>query len=57
MFYPIGGGGTTFKFPKEGKFRIWSMLDKLAVPDVIDSKHQHFVMVGKDGNMTDLTIC
>ena len=32
MFYPIGGGQTTFKFPEEGKFRIegWYTLDELA---------------------------
>lgn len=57
MFYPIGGGQTTFKFP-EGKFRIegWSTLDELAAPDDIYSEHQHFVVVGKDGNTTDLTV-
>jgi hypothetical protein len=58
MFYPIGGGQTTFKFPEEGKFLIegWSTLDELAVPDDIDSEHQRFLMVGKDGNTTDLTV-
>ncbi len=58
MFYPIGGGPTTFKFPEEGKFRIegWSTLDELTVPEDIDSEHQRFVVVGKDGNTTDLTI-
>ena len=58
MFYPIDGGQTTFKPPLQGKFRIegWSTLDELAVPDDIDSEHQRFVMVGKDGSTTDLTV-
>ncbi|KAH9952392.1 hypothetical protein BGW80DRAFT_1528647 [Lactifluus volemus] len=53
----LGGGPTTFKFPEEGKLRIegWSTLDELAVPENIDSEHQRFVMVAKDGNTTDLT--
>ena len=64
MFYPIDGGPptngspTTFKWPDDGKFRIegWSALDELLVPKDINSKHQRFVMVAKDGNATDLTI-
>ena len=58
MFYPIGGGPTTFKFPEEGKFRIegWFTLDEPAVPEDIDSGHQRFVVVGKDNNTTDLTV-
>jgi len=59
MFYLIGGGPTTFKFPEEGKLRIegWSTLDELAVPEDTDSEHQRFVMVAKDGNSTtDLTV-
>lgn len=58
MFYPIGGDPTTFKFPEEGKLRIegWSTLDELAVPEDIDSEHQRFVMVAKDGNTADLTV-
>ncbi|KAI9441122.1 hypothetical protein F5148DRAFT_1293406 [Russula earlei] len=59
MFYPIAGGPTTFKFlPLEGKVWIegWLTLDELAVPEDIDSKHQCFIMVAKDGNAMDLTI-
>ncbi|KDQ12242.1 hypothetical protein BOTBODRAFT_146737 [Botryobasidium botryosum FD-172 SS1] len=58
MSYPIGGGPTTFKFPEEGKLQVegWSTLDELAVPEDIDSEHQRFVMVAKDGNTTDLTV-
>ena len=58
MFYPIGGGPTTFKFPEEGKFRIegWFTLDEPAVPEDIDSGPQRFVVVGKDNNTTDLTV-
>ena len=58
MFYPIDGGPTTFKFPGDGKIRIegWSTLDELTVPKDIDSDHERFIMVAKDGNSTDLTI-
>lgn len=32
------------------------MLDELGDPEDIDSEDQRFVMVGKDGNTTDLTV-
>ena len=44
--------------PEEGKLRIegWSALNELAGPEDIDSEHQRFVMVAKDGDTTDLTV-
>jgi hypothetical protein len=58
MFYPVGGGPTTFKFPDEGKLRIWGCATKedLAHPAEFDSEGQRCLMVGKDGNATDLTV-
>ncbi|KAH9988443.1 hypothetical protein BJV74DRAFT_878221 [Russula compacta] len=43
MFYSLGGGTTTFKFPD------------LANPAEFDSEGRRCLIVGKDGNTTDLT--
>ncbi|GBE86879.1 hypothetical protein SCP_1001220 [Sparassis crispa] len=58
MFYPLGGGATTFKFPEERKLRIEGCATKedLANPAEFDSEGQRFLIVGKDGNTTDLTV-
>ena len=58
MFYPLGGGPTTFKFPDERKLRIEGCATKedLAHPAEFDSEGQRYLMVGKDGNTTDLTV-
>ncbi|KAI1793920.1 hypothetical protein LXA43DRAFT_182220 [Ganoderma leucocontextum] len=58
MFYPLGGGPTTFKFPDERKLRIEGCATKedLAHPAEFDSEGQRCLMVGKDGNTTDLTV-
>jgi len=58
MFHPLSGGPTTFKFPDERKLRIEGCATKedLAHPAEFDSEGQRCLMVGKDGNSTDLTI-
>jgi hypothetical protein len=58
MFNPLGGGLTTFKFPSEGKLRIEGCTTKeeLAHPAEFDSEGQRCLIVGKDGNTTDLTV-
>ncbi|KAM6490542.1 hypothetical protein JOM56_013885 [Amanita muscaria] len=58
MFYSLGGGPTTFKFPDERKLRIEGCATKedLAHPAEFDSEGQRCLMVGKDGNTTDLTV-
>jgi hypothetical protein len=49
---------TTFKFPDERKLWIEGCATKedLAHPAEFDSEGQHCLMVGKDGNATDLTV-
>ncbi|KAJ3907680.1 hypothetical protein F5879DRAFT_919680 [Lentinula edodes] len=58
MFNPPGGGSTTFKFPYDRKLRIEGCATKedLSHPAESDSEGQHCLMVGKNGNTTDLTI-
>lgn len=58
MFYPLGGDPTTFKFPDGRKLRIEGCATKedLARPAVFDSEGQRYLMVGKDGNTTALTV-
>ncbi|KAF8826956.1 hypothetical protein HHX47_DHR5000643 [Lentinula edodes] len=58
MFNPPGGGSTTFKFPYDRKLRIEGCATKedLSHPAEFDSECQHCLMVGKNGNTTDLTI-
>lgn len=58
MFNPFGGGQTTFKFPEGRKLRIEGCTTKedLANPAEIDSEGQPCLIVGKDGNTTDLTV-
>ena len=57
MFYPRGGGVTTFKFPPGRKLRIVGCATKedLANPTEFDSEGERCFIVGKDGNTTDLT--
>ncbi|KAL4244947.1 Jacalin-type lectin domain-containing protein [Abortiporus biennis] len=57
MFYP-GSGPSTFKYPEERMLRIFGCATKeeLAVPAEFDSEGQRCLMVGKDGNTTDLTV-
>ena len=58
MFCPLGGGATMFKFPEERKLRIEGCATKedLANPAEFDSEGQRCLIVGKDGNTTDLTV-
>jgi len=58
MFCPLGGGTTTFKFPVQRKLRIEGCATKedLANPAEFDSEGQRCLIVGKDGNTTDLTV-
>jgi hypothetical protein len=58
MFYPRGGGATTFKFPTGRKLRIVGCAAKedLANPTEFNSEGERCFIVGKDGNTTDLTI-
>ncbi|KAI0257534.1 hypothetical protein BJV78DRAFT_1272506 [Lactifluus subvellereus] len=58
MFYPVAGGETTFKYPDDGKLRIYGCATRedLAVPAEFDSEGQRCLVVGKDGNTTDLTV-
>ena len=55
MFYPLGGGPTTFD---NRKLRIFGCATKedLAVPAEFDSDGERCLIVGKDGNTTDLTV-
>jgi len=57
MFNPLGGT-TTFKFPVQRKLRIEGCATKedLANPAEFDSEGQRCLIVGKDGNTTDLTV-
>jgi hypothetical protein len=58
MFYSLGAGATTFKFPLWRKLRIEGCATKedLANPTAFDSEGQRCLIVGKDGNTTDLTV-
>jgi hypothetical protein len=58
MLYPRGHGPTTFKFPAERKLRVEGCATKedLAHPAELDREGQPCLMVGKDGNATDLTV-
>jgi hypothetical protein len=58
MFHPFGGGQTTFKFLEGRKLRIEGCATKedLANPAEFDSEGQPCLIVGKDGNTTDLTV-
>jgi hypothetical protein len=58
LFYPLGGGATTFKYPEERKLRIEGCATKeeLAKPEEFDSDGQRCLIVGKDGNTTDVTV-
>ena len=58
MFCPLGGGSTTFKYPEERKLKIFGCATKedLAVPAEFNNEGQRCLMVGKDGNTTDLTV-
>lgn len=58
MFYPLGSGRTTFKYPEERKLRIFGCATRedLAAPAEFDNEGQRCLMVGKDGNTTDLTV-
>jgi hypothetical protein len=60
MFCPVRGDPTTgtFKFPEERKLRIGGCATKedLANPTEVDNEGQHCLIVGKDGNTTDLTV-
>ncbi|KAI0765460.1 hypothetical protein C8Q74DRAFT_1205077 [Fomes fomentarius] len=49
MFYPVGGGPTTFKFPEERKLRIVGCATKedLASPTEFDSERQRCLIVGR----------
>ncbi|KZP07741.1 hypothetical protein FIBSPDRAFT_914423 [Athelia psychrophila] len=52
MFYPLGGGVTTFKLRIEGR----AIKEDLANPIEFDSEGQHCLIVGEDNNTTNLTI-
>ncbi|KAL4242780.1 hypothetical protein ABKN59_011566 [Abortiporus biennis] len=58
QFYPFDTGPTTFRFPDEGKLRIHGCATKaeLENPAEVDNEGQRYLMVGKDGNATDLTV-
>jgi len=57
MFYPLGGGAAVVEF-LETKLRIEGCVTKedLYNPAESDSEGQRCLMVGKDGNTTDLTV-
>ena len=57
MFYSRGSGPTTFKYPEGRKLRIMGCAteEDLANPTEVDSEGQPYLIVGKDGNTTDLT--
>lgn len=58
LFYPQGGGATTFKFPRGRKLRIVGFTTKedLDNPTEFDSEGVPCFIVGKDGNTTNLTV-
>ena len=61
MFYPQGGGTTMFKFPAGRKLRIEGCATKLTKEELskpmgYDGEGQRCLIVGKDGNTTDLTV-
>ena len=58
MFYLQSDSGITFKYPEGRKLRIQGVATKedLANPEGSDSEGQPALIVGKDGNTTDLTI-
>jgi len=58
LFYPRGGGVTTFKFPPGRKLRIIGCTTKeqLDNPTELDGEGEHCFIVGKDGNTTDMTV-
>ena len=55
MFYPVAGGATTFVGRKLKIFGCATKED-LAVPTEFDSEGERCLLVGKDGNATDLTV-
>jgi len=58
MFYPQSGGPTTFKYPEDRMLRIvgCATSEELAVSAEFDNEGERCLMVGKDGNTTDLTV-
>jgi len=58
MFYPHSGGPTTLKYPEDRMLRIFGCAteEELAVPAEFDNEGERCLMVGKDGNATDLTV-
>jgi hypothetical protein len=58
MFSPLRDGATAFKFPVYRKLRIEGCVTKedLANPAEFDSEGQRCLMVGKNGNTTNLTV-
>ncbi|KAI0031611.1 hypothetical protein K488DRAFT_86631 [Vararia minispora EC-137] len=58
LFYPVGTGPTTSKFPEGRKLRIkcCATMEELAHPTEFDSEGQRCLIVSKDGNSTDLTV-
>ena len=57
MLCPPGGGKATFTFPGQRKLRIVGCATKedLANPTEFDAEGGRYLIVGKDGNTTDLT--
>ena len=57
IFYPLGSA-TTYKFPAKRKLGIEGCATKedLANPAEFDSEGRRCLIVGKDGNTTDLTV-
>ncbi|KAI0282840.1 hypothetical protein BGY98DRAFT_1094158 [Russula aff. rugulosa BPL654] len=58
LFYPRGGGATTFKLPRGRKLRIVGCTTKedLDNPTELDSEGEPCIIVGKDDNTTDFTV-
>ncbi|KAI5981228.1 hypothetical protein EDD15DRAFT_428857 [Pisolithus albus] len=58
MLYPSSSGRSTFKYPVGRKLSIFGCASRedLAAPAEFDKEGQHCLMVGKDGNTTDLTV-
>jgi len=58
MFYPQVAGPTMFKFPEERSsgMRVAPRKRTLPTPTKFDSEGQRCLIVGKDGNSTDLTV-
>ena len=58
MLYPQTGGPTTFKYPEAGMLQIFGCAtrEELAVPAEFDNEGERCLMVGKEGNATDLTV-